>query len=70
MKHLAARLHRQYGSMVRRPMPWRMIDALVSLEERLEERARRRKGGDPRGTDGNSVSQRSEIDPPTPPRQD
>lgn len=72
VKHLAARLHRHYGSVVRRPMPWRMIDVLVSLEERLEERARRRKSGHLRDgeNEGDSVSQRNEINPAPPRRHD
>lgn len=38
LKHLAERLNRQYNAIVGRPMPWRMIDALSTLEEKLEER--------------------------------
>jgi hypothetical protein len=51
LKYLGGTLHRVYGAVVQRPMPWRMIDTLVSLEE-AEEEARRRETTGGRGTAG------------------
>lgn len=33
---LGATLRRVYGAIVRKPMPWRMIDTLATLEETCE----------------------------------
>jgi hypothetical protein len=38
MKNLGAELQRRFGALVRPPMSWRMIDALVTLEEACERR--------------------------------
>jgi hypothetical protein len=38
VKLLAERLHGHYERILREPMPWRMIDALASVEEMLEAR--------------------------------
>jgi hypothetical protein len=39
-KYLTGAMHRAYDSVVQRPMPWRMIDTLTSLEEAEEARLR------------------------------
>jgi hypothetical protein len=39
VKYLGSTLHRVYDAVVQRPMPWRMIDKLSSLEEAEEARA-------------------------------
>lgn len=36
LKSFGGALHRYYNAVLQRPMPWRMIDALVSLEETCE----------------------------------
>ena len=41
MKYLGSTLHRVYDAVVQRPMPWRMIDKLSSLEEAEEARTER-----------------------------
>lgn len=46
LKHISGALHRTYNSVVQRPMPWRMIDKLASLEEAEERRAAQGHAGD------------------------
>ncbi|MCC7251786.1 hypothetical protein [Hyphomicrobium sp.] len=36
LKYLGGALRRTYDAIIERPLPWRMIDKLVSLEERCE----------------------------------
>jgi hypothetical protein len=36
LKYLGDSLRRTFGTVVERPMPWKMIDKLASLEERCE----------------------------------
>ncbi len=36
VRHLGETLRRYYGAVVNRPMPWKMIDKLASLEESSE----------------------------------
>jgi hypothetical protein len=64
MKRLAAGLNRQYGRVVGRPMPWRMIDALVTLEETLE---KREDGPAPRPTAAPVDTPRQQPSATTPP---
>lgn len=40
LKYLSGGLRRYYDAIVQRPMPWRMIDKLASLEEADERRER------------------------------
>lgn len=49
VKYLGNTLHRVYDAVVQRPMPWRMIDKLSSLEEAEEAQAEqlRKAGIDP-----------------------
>lgn len=51
LKYLTGAMHRAYDSVVQRPMPWRMIDTLTSLEEAEEERAKSAKGASSDGGD-------------------
>ncbi|WBT39726.1 hypothetical protein [Hyphomicrobium sp. DMF-1] len=41
LKHLGGELRRYYDAIVQRPMPWRMIDKLATLEEADERRGDR-----------------------------
>lgn len=63
MKYLGGTLHRVYDAVVQRPMPWRMIDKLSSLEEAEEAREERRSqsGIDPLRASGHA----SDQPPPT-----
>lgn len=36
LKYLGEALHRHYDAVLQQPMPWNMIDKLVSLEEACE----------------------------------
>jgi hypothetical protein len=62
-KYLGGALHRVYDAVVRRPMPWRMIDKLSSLEEAeeaLEER-RCQSGIDPLRASGHAAPERLNV---------
>jgi hypothetical protein len=65
MKYLGGALHRVYDAVVQRPMPWRMIDKLSSLEEAEEaqEERRRQSGIDPLRASGHSNT--SDQPPPS-----
>lgn len=52
LKYLGATLRRYYGVVVQRPIPWRMIDRLESLEERCERAAGDGDGAAPRPDGG------------------
>ena len=64
LKYLTGAMHRAYDSVVQRPMPWRMIDTLTSLEEAEEERARKAKG------ETSDVCDAADPDAPAPPPAD
>ena len=64
LKYLTGAMHRAYDSVVQRPMPWRMIDTLTSLEEAEEERARKAKG------ETSDVCDAADPDAPAPPPKD
>lgn len=58
LKYLGAELRRFYDAAVRRPLSWRMIDTLVSLEEMSEkerERVQQPDGSAPPEQDGNDA---------------
>jgi hypothetical protein len=38
LKYLGSELHRYYNAIAQRPMPWRMIDKLATLEEVCEQK--------------------------------
>ena len=65
MKYLGGALHRVYDAVVQRPMPWRMIDKLSSLEEAEEaqEERRRQSGIDPLRASGHANA--TDQHPPT-----
>ncbi|WP_439543457.1 hypothetical protein [Hyphomicrobium sp.] len=69
MKYLGGTLHRVYDAVVQRPMPWRMIDKLSSLEEAEEAREEQRSqsGIDPLRASGHASNQTSDQPPPTGP---
>jgi hypothetical protein len=70
MKNLGAELQRRFGALVRRPMSWRMIDALVTLEEACERReedkgdSTRIGDGDPPPASGHEMMARNDHDVP------
>jgi hypothetical protein len=47
LKYLSQTLNRYYGAVVQQPMPWKVIDKLVTLEEAEEKRPLKDKGGAP-----------------------
>lgn len=60
LKYLGASLRRTFGTVVERPMPWKMIDKLATLEEKcegpeeLEEGGKRAGQAPERDVDGSS----------------
>jgi len=69
LKYLGAMLRRTYGAVVERPMPWRMIDKLATLEEK-EERAESSSRTAPPDTERTDLSQTDLSNPPSRPRTD
>lgn len=67
LKYLNGAMHRAYDSVVQRPMPWRMIDTLTSLEEAEEARARGAKG---EAGETSDVCDAADPDAPVPPPAD
>jgi hypothetical protein len=65
LKHLGDSLRRTYGTVVGRPMPWKMIDKLATLEEKCEgieglDEGDGRSGGKPESNAGGSLRHRSQ----------
>lgn len=53
MKWLQAELRRRYERALRLPMSWRMIDAIVTLEEADERKSRPSVGEPPQSAESN-----------------
>ena len=72
MKYLGGALHRVYDAVVQRPLPWRMIDKLSSLEEAEEAQQERRKqsGVDPLRAAGHVGSGNAMSPDQHPPQQE